>query len=398
MMNYLSLSLPFPPFALTLVEELNEKAQQGQLQLSENWSGLWDAVFFPDGAAASPYYSLVAGAQFIAAVMCVFWLFRLMVMLNQGYRQPIAALILPVFVAVMLSNNGSTITGLSVGIKELMEFGTVSVLQQQVNGVKVAEAIQDPLMMGFLKDALQQGLESCQEKSTVERGVDAEGNEVTTYPRRDCLEALAEEAEAAQGYTSLTLCGGVCEGSIRLLQQVAVGIWDALGDEVGRAEGVGDIDDVAVGTLLQVTGGFAGESTIKSLFHGLQWMFLMGTYGGMFLSAMSAPIVFALTLWRQDLILDWLYIFLSFGLAILYYDVIVGIAAFAVTQADAYTFSNLQFSMLLGLGAPAMAGGLATAGAIAAIKGANSLFSTAASLAASAVNTTLRVLNVLIPG
>lgn len=83
----------------------------------------------------------------------------------------------------------------------------------------------------------------------------------------------------------------------------------------------------------------------------------------------------------------WLIAFFSFGMAIFYYDVLIGTVATLIVAAEAETFSSLQYPLFLGLFAPAISSTLAIGGAWAAAKAAQANGHAIAAASFSAVST-----------
>jgi hypothetical protein len=145
--------------------------------------------------------------------------------------------------------------------------------------------------------------------------------------------------------------------------------------------------------LQDLFGGFVIEAIMTTLLGWTSWLYAFLVQGGFFLSALSLPIVAAMSLFphsQVNALLGWGLMVLNGAISLWAFTLIAGFANAAIRSSGAYSMDSLA-AFVMGFGAPALSLALFSAGGFAAFRAATSATVNAtASLVAGTAGTFIR--------
>jgi hypothetical protein len=257
-------------------------------------------------------------------------------------------------IAVLLFDNGALLGSATLGIRNLINDQTQTVLQVQVGEVSMLEALNDVILSQQAKAVIQQEYAAC----------DAQ----TGQAQVDCFIQAGERAQQRleEEYRSRGFWSAGLQRLWSRVQQISQRVEQVY--QSGEAPvGGNPLADILVGTVLQTSSQALAEQFLK----GWQWAFANLLEMAMLLTGLIGPIAVAgsvVPLQGRPL-WSWLVGFFSLGMAKFSYNVIVGLAATVVVAADAQTSSDFGFLLLISILAPVLALAIAGGAGMAVFRG-----------------------------
>lgn len=323
--------------------------------VAETWNKHWVTIF-----QSELYYTIVALAGgFAAAALLFFMLNFLRKMLDQeDYSGALSSFLMAAVVIMLLANNAYVLSRGTIALRGMIHTVSEKVLTQTLLEVSLQDAIQASIDKGSVSTQIGALLSQCQG--------------VVGQTQVDCLNAANEQAKGIiQDYQS----SHPFSGSLDSLKNTIL-------SNIPGAQGAGDI----AGTISSVIGagissgqqgglGDAGEtiragmvgalaqSLVQSVLLAFQWAFANILEIAMLMTGVIGPIAVAGALMFDGKSLwAWLTGFFAIGMAQVCYNIIVGISAVVVVNAD--ITDTLGFLITISLLAPALALGLASGGGL----------------------------------
>jgi hypothetical protein len=259
-------------------------------------------------------------------------------------------------VFMLLFNNGAMLGSLTLGIRNIINDQTQTVLEVQIGEVSMLEALNDVIVSQQAKTLVQQQYAECEAK---------EGQ-----AQIDCFVEAGKRAEQVidQEYKAR---GWFTAGVERLRQRVS-----AISQQVAQAAQKGNVLDKLSFVTNLVRENLlttAGQAAAQQILKGFQWAFANLIELAMLLTGLMGPLAVAgsiLPIGTRP-VWAWLIGFFSLGLAKFSYNVIVGLAATVVVAAQAQSSSEVGFLLLISVLSPILALAIASGGGMAVFRGAS---------------------------
>ncbi len=263
--------------------------------------------------------------------------------------------VLWVFVVfVLLFNNGAMLGSLTLGIRNIINDQTRTVLEVQIGEVSMLEALNDVIVSQQAKTLVQQQYAECEAK---------EGQ-----AQIDCFIEAGKRAEQVidQEYKAK---GWFTTGVERLKQRVS-----AISQRVAQDAQKGNVLDklgFVTNLVRENLLATAGQAAAQQILKGFQWAFANIIELAMLLTGLIGPLAIAGSIMPIGTrpIWAWLIGFFSLGLAKFSYNVIVGLAATVVVAAQAQSSSEVGFLLLISVLSPILALVIAGGGGMAVFRG-----------------------------
>jgi hypothetical protein len=341
-MNSVISLLTFPLLAVEGASDLLASGMETTQQIGEAWNKQWVGLFH-----SQLYYGIVNLAGFIAAGALVFFMLQFMRRLvdQEDWTSAMQSLILPLAIAAVLANHGAILGRSTLAIRNVIHTQAHQVLQLEFLEVKLEDALQSTVLGNALAAELRTQVSQCY-------GLVAD-------KQAACLQQAHEQVQKtiqAQPIQHIQLPGGF--GQIQ--QAIERGLTAA---NQQPATGVGVLSEGA-NPLFAGLAGFAGsafQDLASGLLLGFGWAFTNILELALLLNALIGPIAVAGSLALEyKPFLAWLTGFFSLGLAQVSYNIIVGLAAWVVVNAE--VTDTTGFLVILGVLAPALALALAAGG------------------------------------
>jgi hypothetical protein len=257
-------------------------------------------------------------------------------------------------VAVLLFNNGAVLGTLTLGIRDIINAQTQTVLQVQVGEISMMEALNDVIVSQQAKALIQQEYAECDAK---------EGQ-----AQIDCFIQAGERARQrleqeyqAKGFWTV--------GVQRLWARI-----EDIGQRIQQEYQSGDLPpgtDPLSGVLVELLMQTGSQALAEQFLKGWQWAFANMLELAMLLTGLIGPLAVAgsvIPLQGRPL-WAWLTGFFSLGMAKFSYNVIVGLAATVVVAANAQTSNDFGFLLLISVLAPVLALAIAGGAGMAVFRG-----------------------------
>lgn len=405
--------------------EIAESASETTSRIAKGWDTVWQQTIVNPPAAGGGYAQVVWVATWVGTIGCLIFMFNNALKLfgagsmSAGlFSQGVSYFLIPVFIWVGISNDGALAGNFSYGINRLILYSNEQIMQVQIASTTFSDAITNLHLTNLAQNQLRQEYEDCMNLKDRVAGntpTAAEGENIPlesvidSNPQFQCFQNLRDSIAQMQAEFEAENCNIVtCNGAARFFNQARRAIGEGLEsarDEIGedlantgprqKAEYFfkTNIPLIVAGEVAKSSGNYlaggAIQAWLKPVLYAFQFDYMNTLIGGMFLCGMSAPIAIAASLipFSPRTIWVWLIAFFSFGMAIFYYDVLIGTVATLIVAAEAETFSSLQYPLFLGLFAPAISSTLAIGGAWAAAKAAQANGHAIAAASFSAVST-----------
>jgi hypothetical protein len=310
--------------------------------IAETWNKQWLNVF-----QSELYHSVVSLAGLFAAGALVFFMIQFIrrMVLEEDLATSLQSLLVPLVVIVLLANNGYLLGNSTLSLRNVIHGLSDKVLSQTLLEVKLQDAIQASVDKGSVSTQISALLSQC------------EG--LVGQKQQDCFKSANQQAQAIiQDYQSKHPTGsqpfqGLTDWLNQLSQQA---------NDFSQAQGGG-----ISGSLFQGAGylsGFLGaisQSLAQALLLAFQWAFANILEIALLLTGLMGPIAVAGALMYEGKSLwAWLTGFFAIGMAQVSYNIIVGLAAVVVVNAN--VTDTLGFLVVIAILAPALALALASGG------------------------------------
>lgn len=320
--------------------------------VQQAWDQRWNDIFqSPNGLylGINQFASIILVGAFI--FFAVGWVKDA---IERGVFPALPHVLWVLTIAVLLFNNGAMLGSLTVGIRDIINAQTRTVLEVQIGEVSMMEALNDVIVSQQAKALIQQEYAECDAK---------EGQ-----AQIDCFIQAGERAR--QRLEEEYRARGFWTAGVERLWSRIQQITDRIEQEYrgGNASATTNpLADVLVNTVIQTGSQALAEQLLKSW----QWAFANLLELAMLLTGLMGPIAVAGSvvplqgrpLWA------WLVGFFSLGMAKFSYNVIVGLAATVVVAADAQTQGDFGFLLLIGVLAPVLALAIAGGAGMAVFRG-----------------------------
>jgi len=352
-------------------QRILERGQQVSGAIAETWRQQWLTVF-----QSSLYFSIVQLAYFFAIFAVIFYVISFLrrIILEDDWASGLQSLIIPVFILLLLANNGRILGNLTLAMRSTIHSTSQQILSQTLLGVKLEEAIQASVGKATLSNQIGALLSQCQgmvgqKQVTCLEAANKQATElVNAYEQR-----FLGIPNAFQGYQrylqgmleNMPLLQAGSDTAGELGEIVSNNPLDLLNNNIGSIF-LGNLGEAAAGAF-----GNANQALIEFVLLGFQWAFANILEISMLLTGLVGPLAVAGGfLMDAKPIWVWLIGFYSLGLAQICYNIIVGLAAVVVTNAD--STDTMGFLVLVALLAPAIALAVAAGGGMAVFQVVNS--------------------------
>lgn len=340
-MNPIISTLTFQLLAVEGASNLLSSGMETTQKIGEAWNKQWVGIF-----QSQLYYGIVNFAGLIAAGALVFFMLQFIRRLvdQEDWTSALQSLILPLAIVVVLANHGAILGRSTVVIRNVIHTQANQVLQLEFLEVKLEEALQSTVLGNALAAELRTQVSQCY-------GLVAD-------KQAACLQQANEQVQktiSAQPIQRIKLPGGF--GQIQ--QAIERGLTAA-----SQEATAGGILSNGATPIFAGLAGFAGsafQDLASGLLLGFGWAFTNILELALLLNALIGPIAVAGSLALEyKPFLAWLTGFFALGLAQVSYNIIVGLAAWVVVNAE--VTDTTGFLVILGLLAPALALALAAGG------------------------------------
>jgi nitrate reductase NapE component len=255
-------------------------------------------------------------------------------------------------VFVLLFNNGKMLGSITLGIRNLINDQTCTVLEVQIGEVSMLDALNDVIVSQQAKTLIQQQYAECEAKDG--------------KAQIDCFVAAGKRAEQVidQEYKAK---GWFTAGVERLKAHVSAVSQRVAKEQQGNFDTNSFVGALVTENLIAT----AGQAVAQKILKGFQWAFANVLELSMLLTGLIGPLAVAGSIMPLSSrpIWAWLIGFFSLGLAKFSYNVMVGLAATVVVAADAQSSNDIGFLLLISVLAPVLALALAGGGGMAVFRG-----------------------------
>lgn len=327
--------------------------EQG-LTISEDVNAIfgayWAQIFL------SPLYRRQIAGLAIIVAMCslIFFMMRwAYAALHEGDdREAIRSLVWPLIVVALLSNGAQPLALMTRTVRDTLNTVAVQTLEVSVLNVTLEEAIRGAMAKGAITAEISAQIAQCQG--------------MLGQDQVDCLTAANEQIQGTLRDFRDHWIFGVA-GSVT---SMAMPAWlQSLSTLIqGGIQGATDAADSSVNPLAGFFGGFFGtqfRALIYTFLLAFQWAFVNLIQISMLLTGLMGPIAVAASLlpFGGKPIFAWLTGMVSLGFSQISYNIIVGLAATVIVNANSYDTNG--FLVLISILAPALALGLSAGGGMA---------------------------------
>ncbi len=327
---------------------------------AESWSVAWrDALDSQDGGL---WTGIVALSRILLAMSLLYLAVRdgSEILQKQSWTDLARLFVWPLVIIFFLTNNAQLLSSMVRGLRAIGYAQTQAVLNFQLGELAFRDALSRQGLTAAGREELQNLYAECQ-------GLVGEELLTCWSEKQPAAEAIVQRAESLAG-TSLA--------ALRQFQ-AALNRINPVVTTVG-----GTLGGIITGQGLEAAAGNAVSSAlrdnlmpvIRAILYGLQWMVNNLLEAALLLTALFSPIAMSLSLlpFQGRPIIAWLIGFITlFGVQV-GYNIVVGLVATRVVESGAELASDLGFSMLLAIGAPALALLISGGGGIAVYRGLSS--------------------------
>lgn len=359
--------------------------------ISDQWTQTWLSTF--NGNQASPqsiYFYIVKIAQLIVLPGLVFSILK-MYTYAKKVEDPVQVALIAGQVAILaaLAYNNYNLTGeAAFGIRSLTNGWQKDILATQINAVNFNGAINDRFLLNDTK-AILRGIKDECDAIVVPANVIAisltrpqnpnppltEGQS-KFYDKMECYDRLGREAKKLRTEANYVGCSfkgvvGDCKGLIGWLEDFERTFSNNLVKTEQQIQTKGKMEtDYLNQAFSNWLGGKTAEGTLLPLFYGLQFGFTQLMEAGHWIAGVSGPLAVAFSLFPNNgmpMFLQWLVYMFAIGFMKIIYALMVGVSAQSLSVATGGGLNETAFGLIIGVLAPAIAFGLATGGAAAAV-------------------------------
>ena len=347
-----------PPFSLPLLAQVTgglsiiEDSIQQLDAVQKAWNQRWLDIFASDNGlylGINEFASVIVVGAFI--FFAVGWVKDA---IERGIFPALTHVIWVLVIVALLFNNGTMLSSVTLGIRNIINVQTRQVLNVQVGDISMLEALNDVVISQQAKAEIQQQYAECEAKEG-----QAQINCFVQAGER--ARRVLENEYRAQGFWSAGL-QNLWNRIDRISQQVEQEYHNGT-----NAPNTDPLTTVLANTLLQTTTQAISQQFLK----GWQWAFANILELSMLLTGLIGPIAVAgsiIPLQGRPL-WAWLVGFFSLGLAKFSYNILVGLAATVVVAADAQTQNDFGFLLLISVLAPVLALAIAGGAGMAVFRG-----------------------------
>lgn len=317
---------------------------QGGLAFSEGttnaWNKQWDTVF-----QSTLYTSINHIAITFAVGSLLFFIvqmFRNMVAFDE-INEHLADLAWPLIVIFMLANNSYMTANATFAMREVIKTVSTEVLSTTLLEVRLQDAVQNAFLRGAIGGEITAQLNQCE-------GLVGE-------PQVSCLVIANEQVQKTiDDFAART---GIPGSFVKMRAAISSAI-----NAIPIVRGVeGAVEN-------GVTGFFGGylsatiQTVVQVVLLAFQWAFANVLEISMLLTGLMGPLAVAGSLlpFGPKSIFTWIIGFFSLGMAQISYNIIVGMCAVVIVNADITDVNG--FLVIVGLLGPALALAIATGGGI----------------------------------
>lgn len=408
-------------FAIEGGAEILKKSAAKTDELTKGWDDMWQQVVV-NPPTNGTYHMVALVASWVATFLAVAWLFNRAPQIFKG--QPLlpafSFLIVPVLISVGISNHAVNMAKLSYGINRVLLYSNNLAMSIQVVTTSFNDAVANMNLTSEAKDIFQREMQRCADLKPNNPVVPSSQtpassqpgqpqptgqNSFDTDPQTQCYRKLLAKIDKMQadfqrercsGFKRVTVCSGAADFFRHGRQGLEEGI-DKLQEDFNR-----DPNSINIytdptryafeGVARRLEGYIAAGTaldTFKSILYSIQWVYMNLLVGGMFLSGLSGPIALAMSLGpiTPRPIWQWLIYFCGFGLAMFYYNALIGMTAAIIVSSKNQSMTELQYALMLGVFAPAASGYLAHNQVQNAVRGIGQNAAMAAGIGASVAST-----------
>lgn len=327
-----------------------DEGLQTSTKVAEAWNRHWLTAFDSPLFTTIVYYS----GLFAAGALVLFMLQFIKRMVDEeDYAAALKSLVLAFILCGLLANNGFVLAGSVRTLRGVVHNLSNRVLEVTLLDTRIRDAITASATQGAIISEIRAQLSQC---------YGMVGQKQIT-----CLEEANKQVEQTIGavQTELPIIANLL-GPIRAVQR---GIQGAI--EVGGAQVQGgDVGSVVTAPGFAVAGflggfvGSAAQETVRIVLWGFQWGFTNLLEISMLLTGLISPFAVAgAFMFDGKSLWTWLTGFFAMGLAKVSYNIIVGLAAVVVVNAEAT--DTMGFLVIMAILAPALALALAAGGGMA---------------------------------
>ena len=321
--------------------ELIDQSRKAAEEMAENWNENWVTIITPDGGL----YAALAKLGTTFAVCCFFfWGIKIVQdFVESGSTAFLHELIWPMIVVFFLAGNGAQLASLTIGMRGLLHRTNQQLLVQVSNKFSLDEAFQQAKNNVAARSEIGTLLEQCQA--------------VTGQKQISCLESV-------RGDTEKIIANHNLEGNIW------TDLTTRIGDAIEQAKNTSGNDilqgvvsnfSAPIGALI----GAANQSIMRLVLVGTQIAFQQAFEISLLMTALLGPIAMGCSLLpvAAKPFVAWLTALFSIGIAKLSLNIMTGVGATLVANAEAGDhFWFLVYSAFM---APVLALSLAAGGGMA---------------------------------
>lgn len=356
MVNSISLSF----LAVTGADGIFQNGLTTAQGIAETWNLQWLNIF-----QSELYHAIVSTAGLFAAGALLFFMIQFIrrMVMEEDFATGLQSLILPLIIVCLLANNGYMLSHGTLAMRSVIHGLSNQIMSMTLMEVKLQDAVQASVDKGAVSSQINALLSQCQ-------GMVGERQQT-------CFKSANEQAEAiVQDYQSTHPVSNSFADFLTSMKQGVLGrgITGAIetgGGQIDTSQGIpGAIQSLpsagAFGILGFASGmmGALSESLVKTVLLAMQWAFANILEIAMLLSGLMGPFAIAGAIaFEGKSLWAWLTGFFALGMAQISYNIIVGLAAVVVVNAD--VTDTLGFLVIISILAPALALALAAGGGMA---------------------------------
>lgn len=330
--------------------ELSLETLQSSLELfkftGQEWDRIWDLTVNPTQPL---WVASVNIARLILGFSLLFYAYLILSHIDRlaSPKMILDRMPLPLLVAFLFAGNGTLLSALVLGIRAIFQGFGVLILQIQIAGVSVNQALTRIQSTGIANNRARVIFADCLSQT---------GIELT-----DCLQDPVKIQQAEQllaNQPQELLSGNVLETILDIVTAVPDAIINGATSFIGST----------VATIF----GTPAFALIGLILLGLQYAFINIVESTLVLSAISAPVFLAFSLFTLNapLFYLWLTSFIGLYFTQLGYIALVGVYALLLSQLDragvplGSIVTDFVFLLFLAIFAPVVASGIALGGGV----------------------------------
>lgn len=342
-----------------LVAEAAAQILQNGVSISQGttdaWNKQWDSVFH-----STLYTAINELAITFAVGSLIFYIVQLFRnMAFEEVSEHLVELAWPMIVIAMLANNAYLTANATLAMREVINKTSTEILSTTLLQVKMEDAIHNAVLRKAIGGQITAQISQCE-------GLVGE-------PQKECLlNANAQVQQTIRDFQqntgipgSFVTMGAAVEDAFmnNPLVQGTVGAAQSAGGAVSN----GNVLGAAPAAVAGFFGGYLNstiESVISTILLAFQWAFANILQISMLLTGLIGPLAVAGSLlpFGTKSIYTWVIGFFSLGMAQISYNIIVGVCAVVIVNADITDVDG--FLVIVGLLGPALAMAIATGGGI----------------------------------